>query len=356
MLIREVEQELLQRLKTGKYAAGEKLPSIRELGEEFGCSYVIAFRAVQTLKNSGCLETFKGSGTFVARDVHKHLGKKLLAYIFDESGDFHLNLHAALRYTNFQRIIREAGYIDIALQKDELLSANELDNLAGALITLRTPLMEQLIARKIPCVFISSLGNHDGMPSAVPDFYQGSCEVMRHLIQCGYRRIGAVTIDSREFNQASFEPRIQAYHDRLEEAGLPAFPVLEWDIRKPETRQALRHIMSAQQHPDSFFVASDKLAVELIQELADMGFRVPEDIGVAGLENMEFFYGRVAPLTTAAFDNKALVREACSLLLNMIDRPSETPSSVKVPMTFIERKSTRGISGDNHNGMKESVQ
>lgn len=95
MLVRKVEDELLQRLKTGKYAAGEKLPSIREMCAEFNCSYVIAFRAVQSLKNAGCLETFKGSGTFVARDVQKRLDKKLLAYIFDKPGNTRLDLYSA---------------------------------------------------------------------------------------------------------------------------------------------------------------------------------------------------------------------------------------------------------------------
>ena len=109
MLVRQVEEELLHRLKTGQYIPGEKLPSIREMCGEFGCSYVIAFRAVQSLKQSGCLETFKGSGTFVARDVQKRLKKKLLAYIFDKSGTTRLNLHDSLRYTFFQRMVREAG-------------------------------------------------------------------------------------------------------------------------------------------------------------------------------------------------------------------------------------------------------
>ena len=114
-------------------------------------------------------------------------------------------------------MVREAGYTDIALQEDELFSPAELDSLAGALITLRTPQMEELLARKIPCVFISSLGNPYHLPSVIPDFYQGSRDVMLHLIRRGYRRIGCITIDSGEFNRSSFLPREQAYSDVLRE-------------------------------------------------------------------------------------------------------------------------------------------
>lgn len=340
MLVRKVEDELLQRLQTGMYAPGEKLPSIREMCSEFGCSYVIAFRAVQTLKASGYLETFKGSGTFVARDIAARLQKKQIAYIFDNGCGVQLNLHDSLRYTCFQKLVRKAGFVDLALQEDEELPDEELDKLAGALITLRTPLMDRLIERHIPCVFISSLGNAYGMPSVTPDFYHGSSEVMHHLLACGYRRILAVTIDAQAFNQASFEPRMSAYQDAMNEAGLVPQAPFEWNICKPEVLEKFHSLMKQENHPDTIFAASDKLAVEVIQELEDAGFRVPGDIGVAGLENMEYLYGRTAPLTTASFDNRKLVKASCALLLKMISHPGAVHKPQKLPMDLIIRNST----------------
>lgn len=83
MLVRQVEEGILQQLKSRQYAPGEKLPSLRELSREFGCSYVIAFRAVQSLKNSGYLETAKGNGIFVTGDARSRMEKKLIVYISD---------------------------------------------------------------------------------------------------------------------------------------------------------------------------------------------------------------------------------------------------------------------------------
>lgn len=343
MLVRQVEEGILQQLKSGQYAPGEKLPSLRELSREFGCSYVIAFRAVQALKNSGYLETAKGNGIFVTGDARSKLTKKLIVYISDRQESSQLNPHDLLRYSCFQRLVREAGFVDLALNEEESLSTDQMNQLAGALITLRTPMQNELIARKIPCVFISSLGNHNGMPSVIPDFYQGSCDVMRHLLSCGYRRIGVVTIDVDEFNQASFAPRLLAYYDMMKAAGLPTLPPLLWNIRNPETQNRLWQLMSSKPRPDALFVPNDLLAVEVIRELSKKGVEVPTDIGVAGLENQEFFYGSTVPLTTASFDNRALVREACALLLNMICHPGTHPAVVKVPMTLIVRESTKRL-------------
>ena len=94
------------------------------------------FRAVQALKRQGCLETVKGSGTFVVRDLQKHLEKKLLIYIFDKPECRQLNPGDSLRYTCFQRTIRKSGFMDLALQEDDVLEPEEMNEVAGALITL----------------------------------------------------------------------------------------------------------------------------------------------------------------------------------------------------------------------------
>ena len=235
MVGRKVEEELLQRLKTGQYSAGEKLPSIREMCGEFNCSYVMVFRAVQALKRQGCLETVKGSGTFVVRDLQKHLEKKLLIYIFDKPECRQLNPGDSLRYTCFQRTVRKSGFMDLALQEDDVLEPEEMNEVAGALITLRSPMMEELIARKIPCVFISSLGNHYGMPCVTPDFYQGATLVLRHLLETGARRIQALTIDAREYNQASYAPRLQAYRAFCASAAGMEHPQSGKPEQSPET-------------------------------------------------------------------------------------------------------------------------
>lgn len=340
MIGRKVEEELLQRLKTGQYSAGEKLPSLREMCGEFNCSYVMVFRAVQALKRQGCLETVKGSGTFVVRDLQRHLDKKLLIYIFDKPECRQLNPEDSLRYTCFQRTIRKSGFMDLALQEDDFLEPKEMNEVAGALITIRSPMMEELIARKIPCVFISSLGNHYGMPCVTPDFYQGATLVLRHLLEIGARRIHALTIDAREYNQASYAPRLQAYRDVMKEAGLFARPPLEWNIRNPENRNNLRKLMEGPEAPDAFFASNDKLAVELIHELNFLGIPVPEEVKVVGLENLEYLYGTLPSLTTAAFDNVELVRSACALLQKMMNNPGKIPPSVRVPMSLITREST----------------
>ena len=52
-----VEAVLTDRVLSGKYRDGEKIPSIRELSCELNASYVIVFRAIQNMMRQQYLES-----------------------------------------------------------------------------------------------------------------------------------------------------------------------------------------------------------------------------------------------------------------------------------------------------------
>jgi GntR family transcriptional regulator len=62
---KQVADVLRQRILNGDYPPGSRLPSTRELEEEFGCSPTTVQRAVRTLKLDGLVEGATGVGVFV---------------------------------------------------------------------------------------------------------------------------------------------------------------------------------------------------------------------------------------------------------------------------------------------------
>ncbi len=62
----EVEQVLTQRILSGEYAPGVKVPSEHELMKEFFISRNTATRVLNELKNRGLIHRFKGRGSYVA--------------------------------------------------------------------------------------------------------------------------------------------------------------------------------------------------------------------------------------------------------------------------------------------------
>ena len=66
LLYLQLETELKQKMISGEYAVGERIPTEPELCEEYGVSRITVRRAVQDLVEEGLLKKVRGRGTFVA--------------------------------------------------------------------------------------------------------------------------------------------------------------------------------------------------------------------------------------------------------------------------------------------------
>ncbi|WP_344428915.1 GntR family transcriptional regulator [Amycolatopsis minnesotensis] len=62
---RQVAEQLRRKIVEGEYAAGDKLPSRRELCEIFGVAPMTAENAVRELRTAGLVVSRKGSGVYV---------------------------------------------------------------------------------------------------------------------------------------------------------------------------------------------------------------------------------------------------------------------------------------------------
>ena len=71
LLYMQLEASLKQKMISGEYAVGERIPTELELCEEYGVSRITVRRAVQDLVEDGMLKKLRGRGTFVA--VPKHV-------------------------------------------------------------------------------------------------------------------------------------------------------------------------------------------------------------------------------------------------------------------------------------------
>jgi GntR family transcriptional regulator len=62
--LEQIHTELARRIRGGEYPAGAKLPSNKELAEEFGCRADIAARALRLLQWDGLVRKVLRKGYF----------------------------------------------------------------------------------------------------------------------------------------------------------------------------------------------------------------------------------------------------------------------------------------------------
>ncbi|MEU8254458.1 winged helix-turn-helix domain-containing protein [Micromonospora inaquosa] len=66
---REVAEDLAARIKSGEYAAGERLPTYNELSDLYDVSVTTVQRAIIVLQTRGLVVGLQGRGLWVAEDV-----------------------------------------------------------------------------------------------------------------------------------------------------------------------------------------------------------------------------------------------------------------------------------------------
>ena len=69
----QIQNYILQKIESGEYTAGDKIPSEIELARQFDVSRLTVNPAVKELANSGIVERVQGKGTFVRFVPHRLL-------------------------------------------------------------------------------------------------------------------------------------------------------------------------------------------------------------------------------------------------------------------------------------------
>jgi DNA-binding LacI/PurR family transcriptional regulator len=218
---------------------------------------------------------------------------------------------------------------DIARRLD---SINAMD-VVGLLATSPTAPVREALSRSVfrMPVFLDVHGDED-LDSGRS---LSAVLVMEHLIELGHRTIahvgGPQTWDTALRRRAAYEGVLTAH-------GLPVLPIVEGDWSARSGYAAARQLR-LDGGETAIFVANDRMALGVLRALSERGIRVPDDVSVAGIDDIpeaEFFS---PPLTTVHVDFEGTGRAAAETLLALIRDP-DAPLPEYPPRRFIARAST----------------
>ena len=171
------------------------------------------------------------------------------------------------------------------------------------------------------------------------DNFQGGRDITRHLIERGATRIaflGDATASSPEFLE-----RHRGYRAAIEENGGTA------DAKQPAAAlsseqsgyEAATSLLAHKAKFDAIFAASDLIAIGAVKALRERGLRVPDDVLVAGFDDIPLA-GFVDPsLTTAQQDTKQAGIVLVDTLLKLIRE--EPVENQVIPASLVLRRSTQ---------------
>lgn len=203
-------------------------------------------------------------------------------------------------------------------------------------------------ATQTPMALLGERAVPAGVPLVSVDSVPASRTMVEHLLGLGRRRIAAI---GREViapdGQATSSVRLQGYHQALEAAGLPYDESLVVGVReysRTDGHAAMRSLLALPEPPDAVYCFNDLMAIGAIRACHEAGVRVPDDIAIAGFDNITEGRYSTPTLTTIAPDMDALVQSVLDELLPRINGeiPPHRGTRVDVPWTLEARESTLG--------------
>ena len=170
------------------------------------------------------------------------------------------------------------------------------------------------------------------------DNHGGARAMTRHLIDSGRRRIAFIAGPDNNFDA---HERLRGYRDALAEAFPKAKPwVLPGAFDEASGHSAGRALLESPQRPDAVFAANDMMALGCLFAFNQAGLRVPDDVALAGFDDIPLARYVHPALTTMRVDIASLGGRALRALLARTNSTTVQPAEPLLLPELIVRAST----------------
>lgn len=173
----------------------------------------------------------------------------------------------------------------------------------------------------LPTVLINSHVRSDRHAALDVDDYGGARAMTEHLLGLGRKRIAFIA--GPEVNH-DVQERCRGYREALATAGLAdRAVVLPGDFTEESGYHAGKQALAMVPRPDAIFAANDMMAIGCLSALSEAKVRTPEDIAVAGFDDIPMARYVTPPLTTVRVRIAELGEAALERLVRMIEAPDD---------------------------------
>ena len=221
---------------------------------------------------------------------------------------------------------------------DHVLGMSFLDGVIVSAHWLDDPIVDGPLASRLPTVLVGHR-RADRTASYVDiDNEQAADAITTHLITIGRTRVGHITGSRRTVHA---EDRVSGYQRAMRRAGM-AFDglMVDGDFNVQSGVAAAAELLD--RGVDAIFCANDATAAGALETIRARGLRIPEDIALAGFDDLDFAARLDPPLTTVRQGVRQQGMEAARALLQLLDDPQRSPRRVLLPTELVIRQSSVG--------------
>jgi LacI family transcriptional regulator len=345
-----VADALLGDIRSGKYAPDAAFPSLTAIMRRFGVTRVTAARAVDELRRRGVVLTEPGSGSRVR---NRSIGLVLPGLAYSEVFQPILAELSALCRRNGYSLLFGGAFAGTPEER-----AREARDLAVSLVDQRVSgVIFQPVTRydgaaeanraiaatfaeaKTPVVLIdydiALPPERSGFDMVGINNFEAGRRLGAHLLEAGARRVAFLVHPNASASVALRHAGVAA---AFAETGQKTHAVLRI-VAEPDDTEAIADALRRFK-PDAFACGNDKVAARLHQTLAALGRRVPDDVLLAGFDDIQIARAMTPQLTTMHQPCEDIATTAFRTLLERIANPSLPPRDIFLQAPLVVREST----------------
>ena len=353
-LHRKVFESLRGAIAQGRYTPGQKLPSEAALVRQFGTSRITIGRALRDLQYAGVVERRKGSGTFVREAKPSEKGL-IFGLLIPELGRTEIfepicqGIAGAARTMPFGLLWGNAspGSADLDAQARHLCRQFLDQRVSGVFFApversnarsrTNAAILAAFRQAAIPVVLLDRSATEYPRRTAhdlvAVDNRKAGYLVTEHLVKLGARRIGFVALP---LSASTVEARIAGYRDALIAGGAS---VKDGFVQRidPSVVSAVRSMMRSR--PDAVVCANDRTAGALMHTLISLGYDIPSDVRVTGIDDVGYARLLPVPLTTVRQPCREIGEAALAAMLERVSGSAIAPREILLDCELVVRSS-----------------
>ena len=361
----EIADELYADIRAGKYLAAHSFPSLTKIMRRFNVTRVTAMRSVDELKRRGVVSATPRSGLMVNK-ANRTIGLILPGVAYSE---FFPPIMSGI-----SRRCQEMGYSllfgdvysknpQIRMRQAKALAQDFAEKhvagvvfqpieFMGSVKRINKEIVTILGAAGIPVVLVDYdivpvPGRSDFDLVGINNFDAGR-RLALHLIAAGAKNIHFM----HNHWAASIQNRFAGVNSAISD-GLVNHKTMNVFKGDPTDMTAVRDYFNTHK-PDAIICGNDTTAIHLKHVFDRLGVRVPEDIMLAGFDDVQFSKVMSPQLTTIHQPCDGIAAMAFKAMLERMADPSLPPREILLPAPLVVRGSTRCEEGSLGKARKNS--
>ena len=200
----------------------------------------------------------------------------------------------------------------------ELFKSKQVDGLIVSLSLGNEKILKELKSTNYPVVQIDRSVLSDSYPLVSIDNKNSAYQMVEYMLKKGHRKIAHI---SGDLNTTTARERLEGYKKALKnyEVEINNDYIIEGNYTQHSGFEAMQELLKLKDRPSAVFAANDLSAAGVYKALFAAGLKIPDDIAVAGHDDIDIASLLRPELTTMRQPKYSMGERAVTVLLRMIN-------------------------------------